>query len=173
MAWLGKHLGALGAPNIKNRVLLALLLVHVGWISIHVSLVANEQINPWKLGGYGMYTVPNPRPRVRLYEGLAEDRRLVKGGYYSRAFADDNRRFVFRCTEISQNSLENFFRKNRKLIGKQLTVVVEERAFLHDPIRTEKRVRGVTQIKWKSDFSFDYRGKICGDQYLGSGSILF
>ena len=44
-----------------------LLLAHVGWICVHLNLVAREQINPWKLGGYGMYTMPHYKALTHVF----------------------------------------------------------------------------------------------------------
>ena len=44
-----------------------LLLAHAGWICVHLNLVAREQINPWKLGGYGMYTVPHYKALTHVF----------------------------------------------------------------------------------------------------------
>ena len=44
-----------------------LLLSHVGWIGVHLNLVARGQINPWKLGGFAMYVAPRPPVKVVLY----------------------------------------------------------------------------------------------------------
>ena len=64
-----------------------LLLAHVGWICVHLGLVAKEQINPWKLGGYGMYTVPHYTALTHVFViddnskkwfELARHRRLFK-----------------------------------------------------------------------------------------------
>lgn len=34
--------------------------IHLTWVCVHMVMVYYEMVNPWKLGGYAMYTVPAP-----------------------------------------------------------------------------------------------------------------
>ena len=46
-----------------------MLLVFVAlWPFVHLGLVARYEINPWKLGGFAMYTTPVPPVQVVLFE---------------------------------------------------------------------------------------------------------
>ena len=60
--------------NIK-QYLVGIFIIHTLWIVVHLILVMNNQINPWKLGGYGMYTVPSPSFKIDVtgYDGLGNE----------------------------------------------------------------------------------------------------
>lgn len=38
-----------------------LFLLHSGWVCVHAYYHSQDMLNPWKLGGYAMYTRPTPR----------------------------------------------------------------------------------------------------------------
>ena len=43
--------------SLRKLVIVALVVLHSVWIVVHLNLVSRDLINPWKLGGYGMYTI--------------------------------------------------------------------------------------------------------------------
>ena len=45
--------------DARKAVIFGLLALHTVWIANHLRLVYQDRINPWRLGGYGMYTRPN------------------------------------------------------------------------------------------------------------------
>jgi len=58
--------------RFKERLLGALLLVLTLWPIAHIGLVFRFDLNPWKLAGWGMYTVPQLPPYLRVYGSLAD-----------------------------------------------------------------------------------------------------
>jgi hypothetical protein len=60
--------------SAQKVVLLGLISLHATWIVFHLTLVSLELVNPWKLGGYGMYTTVHPKPGLHLsdsrYDGF-------------------------------------------------------------------------------------------------------
>ena len=47
--------------SLRKLVIVALVVLHSVWIVVHLNLVSRDLINPWKLGGYGMYTTLTPK----------------------------------------------------------------------------------------------------------------
>ncbi|WP_415893883.1 hypothetical protein ACMXYN_05665 [Neptuniibacter sp. PT8_73] len=56
--WLNKYFSLMGM----------FLALQLSWCIAHVLLVSNGDVNPWKLGGYGMYTTPAycPLPEITI-----------------------------------------------------------------------------------------------------------
>jgi len=74
-------------------VLEVLVVAMAVWPAVHFGLSQAYGINPWKLFGWAMYSVPGPRGGVRLVGLLADGRavRLDRGG-----LADDERALLDR-----------------------------------------------------------------------------
>ena len=53
---------------MKRRVIIIGLVVFTLWPLAHRALVARFEINPWKLFGWAMYCVPNPKTSIQVYE---------------------------------------------------------------------------------------------------------
>lgn len=47
--------------SLRKATIVGLVVLHSAWIVFHMILVSRELINPWKLGGYGMYTTLTPK----------------------------------------------------------------------------------------------------------------
>jgi len=58
--------------RVKRTFVLALLIAFTLWPAVHLTLVRVYGVNPWKLGGWGMYAVPQLQPSVRVF-GLTAD----------------------------------------------------------------------------------------------------
>ena len=54
--------------SIRKGILVGLVVLHSVWIVVHLNLVSRDLINPWKLGGYGMYTTAHPNPGLHLFD---------------------------------------------------------------------------------------------------------
>ena len=54
------------AWSVRKIILVSLIALHAVWIGIHLNLVSKNLINPWKLGGYGMYTTANNGPVLHI-----------------------------------------------------------------------------------------------------------
>jgi len=50
------------SPRAKGRVVAGALLALTLWPLLHMHLVRRYGVNPWKLGGWGMYAVPSILP---------------------------------------------------------------------------------------------------------------
>jgi len=64
--------------DIRKWIIGGLLIRHIAWIGNHMRWVAGGQINPWKLGGNAMYTVPNPNAKMRVSIGKYPERQTLK-----------------------------------------------------------------------------------------------
>ena len=149
-----------------------LLLAHVGWIFVYLNLVAREQINPWKLGGYGMYTVPNLKAFTHVFiiddksqkwSELARHRRL----FNSFQFDFKNFLHVFRCRAPSDESIVAFMDENPHLRYRPLVLALSENRFTRNPIGTNREIYAKAEIGWAGKTIFGYRGEICGKPFEG------
>ena len=171
---LGDRAGGTGRARSARRMLFwGLLLVHAAWICVHLGLVAAGQINPWKLGGYGMYTVPHKDPRVHVFvfDAAAQEwteipRSLRQFNTYR--FDRENFLHVFRCRAPSDESLAAFMDENPHLRHRPLTIVLTEVDFLRQPIAAKRRPYANMQIAWGGEERFAYRGEVCGKPVEGT-----
>ena len=117
----------------RQKAVLSVLVALVVWPLIHIFLVHQFDVNPWKLAGWGMYATPfTPGPRVHLYElGEGEPRRL------------ELREVVDESVEIRESLSE--FLKRRAVFGRLAEpeelaqLVLAEREVAHLLVRVETR----------------------------------
>src|SRR5262245_1176834 len=87
--------------NFRKWAVVAILVLHVGWIANHMRLVANDRINPWRLGGYAMYTVASPALKMVAIDPDFPDTPLVAGFMrYEAAVRFTNATRTFRCADV-------------------------------------------------------------------------
>lgn len=157
--------------DIRSWIVFGLVILHIGWIGNHVRLVANDQIDPWRLGGYGMYTIPSPYPRFEVFDpNFLEIPLPVKTLRYEAADRTNPRR-VFRCVHVSSASLRGFFDENRNLIGRNLVFIFSERRFFHTPPSTKREKQGEVIVTWQSARTFTYTSRFCGKELARSVTL--
>ncbi|MEM7633785.1 MAG: hypothetical protein AAF299_04450 [Pseudomonadota bacterium] len=144
-----------------------LLLLHSIWIIVHMNLVSRELINPWKLGGYGMYTTASPRPKLQLFDMRFGPTPMDWNAYNADGFTQENHRFAFRCAQFSEASMQKFFNENSLLVGMPIQFVIWERRLLREPIRIEGAAHSLLAIRWTGADTFRYAGQVCGKTYDG------
>jgi hypothetical protein len=150
----------------RKWALFGLLILHIAWIGNHLRLVATDQINPWRLGGYGMYTVPNPAANFEVYSADSPDVPLpINRLKFEAADRLTNPGRTFRCADVSAASLRAFFDENSFLIGTNLVFVFTERLFVHIPPSVEERTQGTVEVKWPDERSFTATSKFCGKEH--------
>ena len=149
-----------------------LLLAHVGWICVHLNLVARELINPWKLGGYGMYTVPHYVALTHVF--LVDDKsqrwfELARHRRLFNSFQFDLKNFlhIFRCRASSEESIVAFMNENPHLRYRPLVLAVSEKLFTRKPISSNREIYAKIEIAWTGKTLFGYRGEICGKSFEG------
>ncbi|WP_119274087.1 hypothetical protein [Taklimakanibacter deserti] len=153
-------------------IVVGLLVLHVGWIANHIRWVLNEEINPWKLGGYAMYTVPSPNLRIRVYDALNPEIRIpVKMLQFEAATRFTNGGRTFRCAGIPERSLRAFFDENKDLIGRSLVFVYFERSFVRSPPSAKMEQKGLVVVTWRDSQTFSYTSRFCGKDETASVSL--
>lgn len=148
-----------------------LLLAHVAWLGVHLTLVAEERINPWKLGGYGMYTVPNPlaRTHVALYDNES-GKWVTLANDQANSFNFDNENYlhVFRCNLPSKDAFIGFMDENPHLRHRPLTIVLSEQQFSRDPVDVSREIYARMEIRWTGRTVFAVKGVVCNDVFEGT-----
>lgn len=150
-----------------------LLSLHVVWICVHLVLVAGERINPWKLGGYGMYTLPSPQALTHVYtfnEAAEEWIEIPRKARAFESFEFDRRNHlhVFRCRPPSESSIVAFLDQNPHLRYRPLTLALSEQLFDREPIGVRRQIYAKVEIAWAGQTRFAYRGAICDKTFDGA-----
>ncbi len=153
-------------------VIFGLLAIHTLWIFTHLNLVSRDLINPWKLGGYGMYTKPANRARLRIFDVSTKTaEQIPRMTFRANDFYEANLRYIFRCRPMSKKSFLLFMRKNPHLTNINLRFEIREREFQRQPIRAKWVTHSVAEITWLDDTKFSYTGKVCDTQYSGEAEF--
>lgn len=160
---------------LRLRLLVyGLLAAHLGWIGVHMTLHAEGAINPWKLGGYAMYTRPHPTPLTHLYifdEALGTWAEIPRhqGRFSSVGFDQANHLGVFRCRPPGEDAVRAFLDENPWLRGRPVTIVLSAVEFTRDPIGAKREAYATVQIGWGGEGRFGWQGEICGETFRGEG----
>ena len=158
--------------DIRKWIIAGLLILHIAWIGNHLRWVAGGQINPWKLGGYGMYTIPNPSIRMGIYDAnFPDDPLRAKSLRYEMATRFTNVLRAFRCADVPAEALLAFFEDNTDLIGRNLAFVYTERQFVRDPPSTKRVMQGVVIVTWQDSQAFTYTNRFCGNEHTASAIL--
>ena len=155
----------------RKIILLGLIVAHSAWIVFHLNLVSRGLVDPWKLGGYGMYTTVHPQPKMLLLDRRYAGRLIADTEYKRRGFVAKNFLFVLRCRPIALASLQDLFDENPKLVGVPLRIVITEQRLLRNPIRHKRTAYSVLDLRWLGWSSFEYVGKVCDNSYNGKGAL--
>ena len=150
------------------------LVVQVIWIANHMRWIANDQINPWKLGGYAMYTVPTSKDRLDISKvspsgeiGPLDSAITYKFVKFIRSVEHANPGRTFRCAPLEPRSLRVFFEENPLLRGVNLVFIFSGTRFSRDPVAMQKREQGRIEIEWLGDSNLVYRNLFCGNVETG------
>ncbi len=163
--------------DARKAIVFGLLAAHTLWIGNHLRLVYHDRINPWRLGGYGMYTRPNRAVVLQVYDIRFADApmlipnteiSLVK---FDRAIRLTNSRRAFRCAHPTSTQLGAFFGENKHLIGRKLAFIYNEAHFLHKAPWLERQQQGEVIIDWEDDRNLTYTSTFCGDEAKGTASL--
>jgi len=158
--------------DFRKWVVAALVILHIGWIANHMRWVATDQINPWKLGGYAMYTVPPPLSKFQVYDADFPDApATVSGMRYEVAERLTNAGRTFRCAPPSPAAMLSFFEENGNLIGKHLAFIYTELRFYRAPRSVKREIQGVVELSWQNERTFTYRTSFCGKEASQSATL--
>lgn len=155
--------------RIQQGVVILFLALHVAWIANHLRWTANEQINPWKAGGYGMYTGPVATPKVFVEmvspsgATAAIDTREYSLTEFGRIIDRNNINRIFRCAPIPPEAVRAFFDENPKLRGVDLSIVFTEIFLSRNPVEGKRREQGRVQVQWIRHDSLVYGSLFCGN----------
>jgi hypothetical protein len=158
-------------------VIISALIFHTLWIANHLRWVATEQVNPWKLGGYGMYTAPPPRVSLVLldFRDPAAPRRIDPRAYsltrYQAMMSFMNINRVFRCAHIKPKELKAFFEENPQFRGNNLGFLYLENKFIKNPVSIKRVRQGRVTIIWTNNDSFEFTSNFCGNQESGKVAL--
>lgn len=159
------------APKLKTwqtYVLFGLLAAHIAWVCWHISLVAAERVNPWKLGGYAMYTQPsrgvslvinelNPDGTIKLVDWPNEE---GVRSYELDRFYRANWYFNLYCKPVTKNSLAKLFDDNQVLQGKDILIELYAERFRAKPLRMDTEKIAEIKVLWP-DNDFVYEARHC------------
>jgi hypothetical protein len=158
--------------DMRKWVIAALLVLHVAWIANHMRLVAGDQINPWRLGGYAMYTVPQPSARLGAFDAASPQTPIpISLVRYIATQRSTNPGRAFRCADVPAEALRALIQENRHLIGKDFYLVISEKRFVHSPPFITRRVQGFVQVTWPYTNGFTYVSKFCDRQHTGTAKL--
>lgn len=152
----------------------ALLAAHVLWIANHMRLVYLDRINPWRLGGYAMYTVAKPRLKIRFLDQSVPGSPMVMPGdgisfkAMNAATQFTNVGRTFRCAHIPPRALRAFFVENARLAGLDMSIVLFDTKFLRKAPWFEGRQQGEVAIHWQDAKSFQYKSVFCENEETGT-----
>jgi hypothetical protein len=158
--------------KILKSVIVTVLIFHTLWIVNHLRWVANEQVNPWKLGGYGMYTAPEPHATLTLFDIRfpGAHSKLDPSTYsltnYRKVSRFTNNRRVFRCAHIKPEQLKAFFDENPQLRGWNLMFFYAEGKFIRNPVSVKRVEQGRATIIWIGKDFFEYTSEFCGSREI-------
>ena len=160
--------GALcGVTSISGTgIIAALLICHIAWIANHMRWIANDQINPWKLGGYAMYTVPDLAARLVVVDpAFSEAPVRVSLTRYLAAQRFINPGRVFRCAHMTAEAIRALIYENRHLIGRNIALIITESRFVHDPPSLKRGMQGRVLLTWHDMKTFTFVSNFCGSEH--------
>ncbi|MEM7634889.1 MAG: hypothetical protein AAF299_10040 [Pseudomonadota bacterium] len=160
-----------GGWSVQKVILLALIAVHAAWIVFHLTLVSRELVNPWKLGGYGMYTTAHPKPAIHVFDSRFGSVEVSISDEDRLQMARENNYFILRCHPLSVDSLQNFLKNNPRFVGVPLRFIISELKMLRDPIRPERLPHAILEIRWTGQTTFKYAGKVCDQLFRGNSEL--
>lgn len=153
--------------DMRKWAVAGLLLLHIGWIANHIRWVVNDEINPWRLGGYAMYTVPSPSARFQVFDlAFPEMPTPVNTTRFDAAEHLTNAERVFRCAPVPPAAMRAFFEENENLIGKDLAFVFTERRIHRHPRSIKREMQGMVDVRFEDERTFTYRSRFCGKEQV-------
>ena len=166
MTWLFKFVRK--PSTITSWIFVVLVVIHSAWIANHLRLHAEGVINPWKGGGYGMYTNLSPGPRFIVYTDMVfpvattPANRITKfneAPLMEKTNILNFNRF-FRCRNVSPTALKRFIRQNRSKLKRYVSVGVQERYVDQETRAAKGKIIGTFQLSI-NDAIASYKGTIC------------
>lgn len=153
------------------------LSLHILFFCVHFVLVSKDIINPWKLGGYGMYTIPAPTTFVNIaVVPVGLDLSSIADEEYEEfldgdPFVAKQNNFVAPCFGWDVSDIAGIFEENPDYHGRDLRLVAVKRAFTRYPISVFNVVFADIEVRWLDSEIFDVSGQVCEREFLGIGTL--
>ncbi len=152
--------------DYRSWILYGLLIIHTYWIGTHMCLVANGKINPWKMGGYGMYTGPSPRPSLKVYQENSdgEFKKIPREQLRLYRYKQANYHYNFYCKTVTPDELNIFLEDNPQFVGKNINLKVKGQFMTTKPIERVIKTISTIRVRWKNSTQYNYQMEYCQDK---------
>ncbi len=142
----------------------AVFVIHASWVATHVMLVADDRVDPWKLGGYGMYTTPSLQTHVEIsYKAYGRDWRLA--GPHA-AFASDNADWRFLCRPPTERSIRSLLEREPVLEGRPVAYQLTRRFLDRAPIGPDWRPIAAGSLTYNENGEAVLAHEACGETHV-------
>ena len=150
---------------LLRALFLTVLFAQVFWVCGHMYLNSQGLIDPWKLGGYGMYTKPGVKPLALVFrykpgqkgERIDVDQaRFMKSSYF----------FRFLCRPVSISAIKKLIEDNESLSGYNIRIGISIREFQKNPIAYRRKLHHKIVFKREWNGSYTLQQSVCGKEYL-------
>jgi hypothetical protein len=160
--------------SIASWILIVLLAVHTGWVLNHLRLHSERAINPWKGGGYGMYTNLQPRPQFVVWTSDVAPFPLNRTTRFLRAETTSllevqsltNYGRFFRCSPVSEFGLVQFVKMNRSRLKQHSIIKIRTREISKLDRSIRYRIDGQVKFDLAGDY-VNYTSNFCGEVTSG------
>jgi hypothetical protein len=144
-----------------------LLGLHAGWILFHMILISFEQINPWKLGGYAMYTTPEGIATITVSTTIGTTS-VTLPGIDTFGYRTQMGHIQWYCLPVHEGAIEALFDDNPILLKRDFSVTTSQSSFYTAPLRLEPFVVHKVSISWQSEtrYTLRYDNPRCEDQFV-------
>lgn len=153
----------------RKYILFGILIVHGLWITHHLTLVAVGAVNPWKMGGYAMYTKPSKSSDVviNIIDQYDEEGGVSLDPFNSyipfvKDFYRMNWDFNMYCKPITHDSIIQLFEDNPRFTNEDLLIEVYAYRLKSEPLRQITEKMSETKIFWQDNNHFSVSANVCG-----------
>ena len=151
-----------------------LLALHSLWVLNHLRLHAERSINPWKGGGYGMYTIPAPNQdwivhssaSAEMRPSAANRKKRASTGFLLEHHVLANKNRWRRCAHLSHSSMAGFVQANRKILEPYIIVRAVESVFDPSTRKHPRKQIGRVKLEVRDGYIY-YVSRMCGEEKSG------
>ena len=157
----------------KRMTIYGLLLVHTLWVTQHLYLATQDAVNPWKMGGYGMYV--EPKRGVYIDVERVDENGEISGDRITSIDTYElyrwNWNFNFYCKPVTEKSLVRFIEDNEQLQLVDHKIELFAYRFAANPLRTDPYLIGTVDVSWLSGDRLAYEVRMCGENIDRAGEL--
>lgn len=140
----------------------ALLLAQVTVVLIHMVMVTGGYINPWKWGGYAMYTVPGGTPTVEVFQRFDEGASALTATLELEGYRVAHQYFHYYCQPQRAAGIATLLRDNPSLQGMDIDLVIAVATFDRYPLRQSLRELSRVTVRWSDATHYTFNSTTCG-----------